>query len=85
VLPTSWKGSIEQVEITFKNMGSAAAPIEIGQGEYILTDESGLPLAWGFLDIVTGLTKLGGGESVKATADIFYDGKASNMLVAFGY
>jgi hypothetical protein len=85
VLATSWEGSKDKLEVTFKNLGIASAPIELGQGEYILTDADGKPLSWGFLDAHTGLTALGPGEKLVLTSDIYYDGKASNLLVSFGY
>jgi hypothetical protein len=85
VLPLRWKGSTNELEVTFKNLGTASAPIELAQGEYILTDADGLPLTWGFLDVDTGLELLGPGELLVLKSDIYYDGKASNMLVSFGY
>jgi hypothetical protein len=85
VLPTTWQGSKDKLTVTFKNMGVQPAPIELRQGEFILTDGEGLPLTWGFLDVETGLIALGSGEKLVMTSDIYYDGKASNMLVSFGY
>jgi hypothetical protein len=85
VLPTRWQGSKNQLEVTFKNMGLASAPIERAQGEFILTDADGLPLTWGFLGVETGLTLLAAGSSLVLKSDVYFDGKASNMLVSFGY
>jgi hypothetical protein len=85
VLPTAWQGSKNKLMVTFKNMGIQPAPLELGQGEFILTDGDGQPLTWGFLDVDTGLSALGSGEKLVLTSDIYYDGKSSNMLVSFGY
>jgi len=85
VLPISWQGTTDELAVTFENMGMASAPIELAQGQFILTDGDGLPLTWGFLDIQTGLTQLGFGQTLLLKSDVYYDGKASNMLVSFGY
>jgi hypothetical protein len=85
VLPISWQGTTDELAVTFENMGMASAPIELAQGQFILTDGDGLPLTWGFLDIETALTQLGFGQRLVLKSDVYYDGKASNMLVSFGY
>jgi hypothetical protein len=85
VLPISWQGTTDELAVTFENMGTAPAPIELAQGQFVLTDGDGLPLAWGLLEIRTGLTMLGTGQTLLLKADVPYDGKASNMLVTFGY
>ncbi len=85
VLPVKWSGSASSLSVTFQNMGIMAAPVELGEGQFIMTDADGLPLTWGFLDVDRRLTILHPGGEVVLKSEIYYDGKVSNMLVSFGY
>lgn len=85
VLPTKWSGSASSLSVTYKNMGIMAAPVDLGEGQFIMTDADGLPLTWGFLDVDRRVTILPAGGDVVLKADVYYDGKVSNMLVSFGY
>lgn len=85
VLPIKWSGSASSLSVTFENMGLMPAPVDLGEGQFIMTDADGLPLTWGFLDVDRRVTMLPPGSEVVLKSDVYYDGKVSNMLVSFGY
>jgi hypothetical protein len=85
VLPIKWSGSASQLTVTFENMGIAAAPVDLGEAQFIMTDADGLPLTWGFLDVDRRVTILPASSQIQLKSPVFFDGKVSNMLVSFAY
>ena len=85
LVPTAYSVQGEQLQVTLVNEGSAAAPLrEDSNLRYMLLDDAGDPLDWGFLDVDT-LSDVPPGESITASSDIYYAGSASRLRVLADY
>jgi hypothetical protein len=85
VLPIKWSGSASHLAVTFENMGTMAAPVDLSEAQFIMTDADGLPLTWGYLGVDRRVTILPASSQLQLQAEVYFDGKVSNMLVSFGY
>ena len=76
--------SLDELSVTFVNRGEKPAPLDGLSLLYLLVDDAGKALDWGYLDAATS-GDVASGKALVGTTDIYFAGSGTRLLVLADY